>query len=322
MAVRSYRRAGREPAVHRRRRRAIDGPVRSVRFDDQQIARRRQGSEAVTFEGLDIRILGPACLAGLIVLSTHVPLGKQVLSRGIIFIDLAIAQIAALGVILSQFLNVDDFLVQHLGAGMSGYGVQIVAVAAALAGAGLLAWTDRRWPEYQEPLIGTLFVLAATGSLLVVSHNPEGSEHLKDLLVGQILWVSFAQLWPAAILSVLLLGFMAWRHGRLTGLWFYALFALAITTSVQLVGVYLVFASLIVPALATAGMQGRGRLVVAYGVGAFGYGAGLALSALLDLPSGALIVWTLAAGALLAQVLPAVRRSHPAQAAPEPVFED
>ncbi|HMB57076.1 MAG TPA: hypothetical protein VKM35_07685, partial [Arenimonas sp.] len=111
----------------------------------------------MTFEGLDIAILGPACLAGLIVLSTHVPLGKQVLSRGIIFIDLAIAQIAALGVILSQFLNVDDFLVQHLGAGMSGYGVQIVAVAAALAGAGLLAWTDRRWPEYQEPLIGTLF---------------------------------------------------------------------------------------------------------------------------------------------------------------------
>jgi len=87
----------------------------------------------MTFEGLDIRILGPACLAGLIVLSTHVPLGKQVLSRGIIFIDLAIAQIAALGVILSQFFDVDTFLVQHVSAGLQGYGVQIVAVAAALA---------------------------------------------------------------------------------------------------------------------------------------------------------------------------------------------
>jgi zinc/manganese transport system permease protein len=268
-------------------------------------------SLALNWEGLDIGILGPACVAGLIVLATHVPLGKQVLSRGIIFIDLAIAQIAALGVIAAGFFGIDEH----------GLGVQFAAAAAALLGAGLLAWTDRRWPEYQEPLIGTLFVLAATGGLLLLANNPQGGEHLKDLLVGQILWVSFEQLWPAAILSALLLGFMVWRRGRLAGLWFYALFALAITTSVQLVGVYLVFASLIVPALATAGMKGRSRLVVAYVVGIFGYAAGLVLSALLDLPSGALIVWTLAGGALLAQLLPAVRRSHPSHESPEAVFE-
>ena len=256
----------------------------------------------LNWDGLDISILGPACLAGLIVLSTHVPLGKQVLARGIIFIDLAIAQIAALGVILAQYVGVDE----------QSFGVQIAAAAAALAGAGLLAWTDKRWPEYQEPLIGTLFVLAATGGLLLLANNPQGGEHLKDLLVGQILWVSFAQLIPAAILSVVLLAFMWLRRGQLTGLVFYALFALAITVSVQLVGVYLVFASLIVPALAAAGMKGRGRLSVAYAIGALGYASGLVLSAVLDLPSGALIVWTLAACALLAQCLPAVRRSHPA----------
>lgn len=256
----------------------------------------------LNWDGLDISILGPACLAGLIVLSTHVPLGKQVLARGIIFIDLAIAQIAALGVILAQYVGVDE----------QSFGVQIAAAAAALAGAGLLAWTDKRWPEYQEPLIGTLFVLAATGGLLLLANNPQGGEHLKDLLVGQILWVSFAQLIPAAILSVVLLAFMWLRRGQLTGLVFYALFALAITVSVQLVGVYLVFASLIVPALATAGMKGKGRLSVAYAIGFLGYASGLVLSAVLDLPSGALIVWTLAACALLAQCLPAVRRSHPA----------
>ncbi|MGH8109180.1 MAG: metal ABC transporter permease [Arenimonas sp.] len=255
----------------------------------------------LNWDGLDISILGPACLAGLIVLSTHVPLGKQVLSRGIIFIDLAIAQIAALGVILAHSFGVDE----------QSFGVQIAAAAAALAGAGLLAWTDKRWPEYQEPLIGTLFVLAATGALLLLANNPQGGEHLKDLLVGQILWVSFSQLIPAAILSVVLLAFMWLRRGHLTGLVFYALFALAITVSVQLVGVYLVFASLIVPALATAGMQGKGRLSVAYTIGVFGYASGLILSAILDLPSGALIVWTLAACALLAQLVPAVRRSHP-----------
>jgi zinc/manganese transport system permease protein len=274
----------------------------------------------MSFEGLDIRILGPACVAGLIVLSTHVPLGKQVLARGIIFIDLAIAQIAALGVILSQFFNTDAFLTAHLGAGFQGYGVQLIAVAAALSGAGLLAWTDRRWPQYQEPLIGTLFVLAATGSLLVVSHNPEGSEHLKSLLAADILFIEFKQLIPAALLSVVLLVFMWLRRDRLIGLLFYALFAVAITASVQLVGVYLVFASLIVPALATAGMRGRSQMVAAYSIGALGYALGLCLSAIFDLPSGALIVWTLAACALLAQLVPAVRRSHPAR--PSSLRED
>jgi len=265
----------------------------------------------LNLEGLDLSILGPACAAGLVVLATHVPLGKQVLSRGIIFIDLAIAQIAGLGVILAQYLGIDEH----------GYAVQVAAAAAALAGAGLLSWTDRRWPEYQEPLIGTLFVLAATGGLLLLANNPQGGEHLKDLLVGQILWVSYAQLIPAALLSVVLLGFMWLRRGRLTGLVFYGLFALAITASVQLVGVYLVFASLIVPALATAGMRGRGRLAAAYAIGALGYVLGLVLSAVLDLPSGALIVWTLAGCALLAQLVPAVRRSHPAHHAPGAVFD-
>lgn len=246
----------------------------------------------MNWDGLDISILGPACVAGLIVLSTHVPLGKQVLARGIIFIDLAIAQIAGMGVILAQYLGVADH----------GYGVQVAAAISALAGAGLLAWTDRRWPEYQEPLIGTLFVLAATGSLLLLANNPQGGEHLKDLLVGQILWVSFAQLIPAALLSVVLLAFMWWRRGRLAGLVFYILFALAITTSVQLVGVYLVFASLIIPALATAGLSGKWQLPVAYAIGIAGYVLGLCFSAVLDLPSGALIVWMLAGCALLARI--------------------
>jgi zinc/manganese transport system permease protein len=85
------------------------------------------------------------------------------------------------------------------------------------------------------------------------------------------------------------------------------LFALAITASVQLVGVYLVFASLIVPALATAGLAGPRRTVTAYAIGASGYVTGLILSAMLDLPSGAMIVWTLAGCGILARMLLAVR---------------
>ena len=151
----------------------------------------------MNLDALDASILGPAFAAGLIVLATHVPLGRQVLARGIIFIDLAIAQIAALGVIGAQYFGLDEH---------GTIGVQVAAALAALAGAALLAWTDRKWPKLQEPLIGTLFVLAATGSLLLLANNPQGGEHLKDLLVGQILWVSYGQLVPAAALRVALDG--------------------------------------------------------------------------------------------------------------------
>lgn len=247
----------------------------------------------MNWQGLELSILGPACAAGLIVLSTHVPLGQQVLARGIIFIDLAIAQVAALGVILAQYFGMDE----------QGYGVEIAAAVAALAGGALLTWTERKWPEMQEPLIGTLFVLAATGGLLLLANNPHGSEHLKDLLVGQILWVSIHQLIPVALLSAALLAVMWWRRADLAGILFYGLFALAITASVQLVGVYLVFASLIVPALATAGIDGKRRLFAAYLTGAAGYVVGLVLSALLDLPSGAMIVWTLAGCGIVTRAL-------------------
>jgi zinc/manganese transport system permease protein len=255
----------------------------------------------MNLSGLDIGILGPACLAGLIVLATHVPLGQQVLKRGIIFIDLALAQVAALGVIGAQFFAVEP----------SGIGVQCAAAAAALIGAGLLAFTDKRWPQHQEPLIGILFVLAATGALLLLANNPRGGEHLKDILVGQILWVGLAQLLPAAIISAILLAALAWWRGRLDGLIFYGVFAVAITVSVQLVGVYLVFASLIVPALATTNLRGATRLFSAYAIGVAGYVLGLAFSAVLDLPSGAMIVWTLALCGLAVQALPALRRAAP-----------
>jgi zinc/manganese transport system permease protein len=108
---------------------------------------------------------------------------------------------------------------------------------------------------------------------------------------------------------------MWFRRGNLSGLLFYGLFALAIIASVQLVGVYLVFGSLIVPALATAGVRDTPRLITAYLIGALGYASGLGLSAVLDLPSGAMIVWTLAGCGILAQFVPAIHRSHPAQRA-------
>ncbi|ARU32545.1 zinc/manganese transporter permease [Sulfuriferula sp. AH1] len=240
---------------------------------------------------LDMSILGPAMLAGLLVLATHVPLGREVLARGIVFIDLAIAQIAGLGVIAA-----DSF-----GWEPQGWGVQAAALSAAAIGAIGLTWTEKRWPESQEALIGVLFVLAACAGLILMAGNPHGAEHLKDLLVGQILWVSTAQLQVTAGVTAGLLLARHWLGGRLGRVGFYLIFACAITLSVQLVGVYLVFASLIIPALAVRSMTGRTTLAIAYGIGAGGYALGLAASAWYDIPSGAVIVWAIALMALLSR---------------------
>ena len=132
----------------------------------------------------------------------------------------------------------------------------------------------------------------------MLAGNPHAGEHLKDLMVGQILWVDYQQLPVVAGLYalVLLLWFGLVRHGN--HLLFYLLFAVTVTASVQLVGVYLVFASLIIPALAVR-KAGKNGLWIAYGLGAAGYGLGLLLSAMLDMPAGAMIVLTLASIAVL-----------------------
>jgi zinc/manganese transport system permease protein len=234
-------------------------------------------------DALDLTILGPAFLAGLLVLSTHVPLGQQVLRRGIIFIDLAIAQIAGVGVLWAHAMEWEE----------NALTMQLTAFSAALLGALALYLCERRWPEILEAVIGTSFILAASAAILILANNPHGGEHLKDLLVGQVLWVDQDQLIPVAVLYALIL-FVWFRFGGShRSILFYVLFALAITASVQLVGIYLVFASLIMPALAVRRIRKR-ALLAAYGLGSLSYAVGLTASALLDLPSGAVIVWALA----------------------------
>jgi len=244
-------------------------------------------------ELLDWSILAPAVVAGLLVLSTHVPLGQEVLKRGIIFIDLAIAQIAGLGVLLAGVLGWEDNV----------WLVQLFAVSAALLASVGLNWSEKRWPNSQEPLIGILFVLAATGSILLLAQNPHGAEHLKDLLVGQILWSTWKMLTPIALLYALLLTLWFKWHRRFGHRGFYIIFAFAVTASVQLVGVYLVFSSLIIPALATRHMHGTKRLLAGYLLGAAAFFAGIVLSALFDLPTGAVTVWSMALLALAAGCL-------------------
>ena len=227
----------------------------------------------------DLSIVWPAFVAGLLVTATHAPLGIHVLRRGIVFIDLAVAQIAGLGVIVAYWLGFDAH----------GAVVQAAAFCAAIAGALLLDWTDKRWPEVQEAVIGVTFILAANAAILLLAANPRGAEHLKDLLIGQILWVDPGRLPLVALLYAALLALWFGLRHRMQRTGFYVVFAIAVTVSVQLVGLYLVFTTLIVPALATRHLA-RWRIGFAFLVGALGYAVGLALSLTSDLPAGPLVV--------------------------------
>ena len=237
----------------------------------------------MNFSAIDISILGPALLTGLLVTATHVPLGQRVLKRGIIFLDLAVAQIAGLGIIIASSF--------HWSPG--GWQVQLIAITAAILGVILLNFTERRWPDIQEALIGSLFVLASSASILLLTGNAHSADQLKDLLVGQILWVSYEQLLPVFILYLFVLGFWFRQSQTKSSLQFYILFALSITASVQLVGIYLVFASLILPALAIRHLK-KNSLKAGYIISALAYLLGLLIAALFDLPAGPVIVFSLA----------------------------
>jgi zinc/manganese transport system permease protein len=233
---------------------------------------------------IDFSILWPALIAGCLVGISHVPLGQQVLSRGIVFIDLAIAQVAALGVIVAN----------HFQLPIEGWGAQVAAAAAALAGALLLTWTEKKRPEVQEALIGILFVLASTAQILLLANDPHGGDNLKDLLAGQILWVSNSQLIRTAVVTGVFALVWFTARERIGRVGFYVLFALVVTASVQLVGVYLVFTTLIVPAVATYRHVTRRQLMYGYALALGSYVVGLGVSVVTDMPSSPVIVWAMA----------------------------
>ena len=242
---------------------------------------------------LNLDILGPALVAGLLILATHVPLGMIVLNRGIIFIDIALAQVAALGVVFASLMWGTSSM----------WIVQLCAVSAAIGCSAILTWTDRRWPDIQEAIIGVIYVLAAAAQIILLAYSSNGAEQLKALMVGQILWVTPLQLVVVAAIYAVVLAIWFFRDLVRERHVFYAVFAIVITASVQIVGVLLVFASLIVPAMAARHAPRGWRLAIAFNVGVVGYLAGFLASAVLDLPTGAAIVVALIPVALAAAIL-------------------
>ncbi len=233
-------------------------------------------------------IVAPALVAGILIASIHGPLGIEVLRRGIIFIDLAIAQIAGLCVVLVDLFTHEESWILR----------QIVALGGALLAAWFFRIVEKALPKEQEAIIGACFVLAASGVLLALANHPHGGEAMQDILSGQLLFVAWADILAfAPLYAVAILLWFGWPKVR-EGAWFFAIFALVVTASVQLIGLYVVFASLILPALAVNAMPST-RIRWALICGWVAVLTGVGLSVLSDLPTGPLLVFVYAVTAVL-----------------------
>lgn len=225
-----------------------------------------------------ISIVGPALVAGLMIALTHAPLGIEVLKRGIIFIDLAVAQIAGLGLVATNVLLHEP----------SAWLVQGVALAAAILAGLFFRKIETAMPQQQEAIIGVSFVLAASLAILLLADHPHGGEKIQHLLSGQMLFVTWEDVASHTPIYALILAAWFWKPSLRSGVGFYLLFALAITSSVQMVGVYVVFASLILPALAA--VKSTRPHATAWLCGIVSVVAGIVLAMLSDIPAGPVIV--------------------------------
>jgi zinc/manganese transport system permease protein len=258
------------------------------------------------------QILFPAFVASLILTGIHAYLGVHVVERGVIFVDLSLAQIAALGTTVAYLAGFDlhSRMAYLFSLGFTFLGAAIFA----------LSRVHRKTRIPQEAIIGIVYAVSASMAILVMSKATQETEHLKDMLVGNILSVSWRELGTTAILYSLVGVFHyifrrrfllismneqeAERQGINIRFWdflFYMSFGFVVTSSVAIAGVLLVFCFLIVPSVTAMLFAERlgPRLAIGWTMGAVVSAAGVALSFLLDLPTGAAIVATFGVALLL-----------------------
>ncbi|PIQ86426.1 MAG: ABC transporter [Candidatus Omnitrophica bacterium CG11_big_fil_rev_8_21_14_0_20_45_26] len=241
-------------------------------------------------------------LACLILTGMHVYLGLHVVERKVIFVDLALAQIAALGAVVAVLFH-------HDLRGPYGY---MFSLTATFFGAVIFSLTrTRRERIPQEAVIGIVYAVSAALAILLLSRTAEGDEHIRQMLIGNILLVTPHEIIHMAVLYSLL-GMAHWKFRdqffristepetafqkglsvRKWDLLFYVIFGVVVTSSVQIAGVLLVFSFLIIPAVAamTFVRTIKNRLIFGWAMGTFTSMFGLMLSYRLDLPTGATIV--------------------------------
>lgn len=223
-------------------------------------------------------VLAPALVAGVMVALVHAPLGIEVLKRGIIFIDLAVAQVAGLGLVIA------NLFFEH----PSEVIVQLAALSSAIVAGLFFRRIERNSPGYQEAIIGCSFVVAASLTILALADHPHGGDEMRDLLSGQLLFVTWNDIAIHLPIYVAILSIWFLKPGWRSGIAFYLLFSVAITSSVQLTGVYIVFSSLILPALAA--VNSPRPHFVAWTVGVLAVVYGIFVAVVFDFPAGPIIV--------------------------------
>ncbi len=258
------------------------------------------------------QILLPAFVASLILTGIHAYLGVHVVERGVIFVDLSLAQIAALGSTVAYLAGYD----------LHSSTAYLFSLGFTFLGAAIFALTrvHRKTRIPQEAIIGIVYAVSAAMAILIMSKATQETEHLKEMLVGNILSVTWPELGKTAVLYALVGLFhyifrrkflaismdehAAEQSGVNVKLWdflFYMSFGFVVTSSVAIAGVLLVFCFLIVPSVAAMLFAERlgPRLAIGWTMGALVSAAGVALSFLLDLPTGAAIVATFGAALLV-----------------------
>jgi zinc/manganese transport system permease protein len=259
----------------------------------------------------------------LVLTGIHAYLGLHVIAREVVFVDIALAQIAALGATAAILVGFDvESRVSYL-----------FALGATFLGALVLSLTrSRKRRVSQEAVIGVVYAVSAGGAVLLTDRAPHGAEHLRSMLVGNILTASGEHVAKVAMLYGAI-GLLHWccrrqfflistnpdeafRQGWHVRFWdflFYATFGVVVTTSVRIAGVLLVFSYLIVPALAGIAVGGSmtRRLLIGWGFGTLVSVIGMVASAVLDLPTGATVVcaFGLTLFAWWALTRPSTRRS-------------
>ncbi|MEY2481520.1 MAG: zinc/manganese transport system permease protein [Verrucomicrobiota bacterium] len=250
-------------------------------------------------------------------------LGLHVVQRGIIFIDIAMAQMASLGICIAVLFHLD----------LQSWGTFAIALGLTFVGAAVFSITGKRTSQIpQEAVIGIAYVVAAAAAVLLLSRAAEGDEQIKQMLVGNILLVTPLEVWKCfglfAIVGVLhfvlrrnfiLVSYDrdgAWKKGLRVRWWdflFYAAFGLVVTSFVRIAGVLLVFSYLIVPAVCGINLAGSlsRRLLIGWLIALIGGVGGLFFSFWWDLPSGAAIVCTFGALLILVSLGALLRRKRP-----------
>jgi zinc/manganese transport system permease protein len=279
---------------------------------------------------MDLSLFLPPLVACLVIVAIHSYLGLHVIAREVIFVDLSLAQMAALGSTVAILAGSQP----DSGAAFA-YALGFTTLGAALFA---LTRSGEKGRVPQEAIIGIVYVMASAAAILVADRTPRGGEAIKDILVGSLLWVT----WPtilrlAGVYVVIGLFHWALRHRFLTisfhpetaiaegwkirwwDFWFYLSFGIVITFSVPIAGVLLVFSFLVVPAaIAFQFTRSKGALaIIAWFAGAAASATGLLISFRYDLPTGPIVVCMFGLLLVIAYALRRVTGMSPALAEPE-----